>query len=427
MTRIDSASARSIYDSRGRPTIEVELRAGDAMGRGVAPAGASRGAFEAHERRDADRLGVEDACTLFRLEIAPALLGNDCSDQEQIDRLLIELDASEQRRRLGGNTLIATSMAALQTAAAAQREPLWRYLAQTNDLAMPRPQVQIIGGGAHAHGRIDIQDIMALPLGAADWQTALDWCARVYRAAGEILADANQLRGVADEGGFWPDVDGNEAALDVMLRAIERAGLRPFDDVAISLDLAASQFYRNSAYRLDADAHEYAPDEWVEQLAQWCHRYPVRLVEDPCAEDDQEHYAALRATIGPRVAIVGDDLVVTNADRIRNAADQGLIDAALIKPNQAGTISEAHAALDACNAANVLPIVSARSGETEDTSIVHLAVGWRAPMLKIGSITRGERTAKWNEGTRIAERLRSDGALLPFPPTAQVTGRSELL
>jgi enolase len=241
VTRIDTAIARAIYDSRGRPTIEVELRAGDAVGRGVAPAGASTGAHEARERRDADGRGVGDACALFEREIAPALIGVDCREQASIDRWLIALDASEQRSRLGGNTLIATSLAVVLTAASAQREPLWRYLAGSNDLTMPLPEIQIIGGGAHAHGRIDLQDIMALPVGAPDWRTALDWCARVYQSAGTILSDAGQLRGVADEGGFWPDVDGNEAVLELMVRAIERAGLRPFDDVAISLDVAANQ------------------------------------------------------------------------------------------------------------------------------------------------------------------------------------------
>ncbi len=306
-------------------------------------------------------------------------------------------------------------MAALQCAAAAAREPLWRYLAQTDDLTMPLPEIQIIGGGAHAQGRIDLQDIMALPVGAPDWRTALDWCARTYHAMGAILADAGQLRGVADEGGFWPDISGNEEALALMVRAIERAGLRPLDDVAISLDIAANQFYRGERYWLRADAQDFAPDEWVERLAGLCARYPVVLVEDPCAEDDRRHYGAFRATVAPRSLIVGDDLVVTHHARIGAAAREGLIDAALIKPNQAGTVTDARAALDACIESNVMPIVSARSGETEDASIVHLAVGWRAPMLKVGSITRGERTAKWNEGTRIAELLRGGGAIRPLP------------
>ena len=407
---IDTATARAIYDSRGRPTIEVELRAGTASGRGVAPAGASKGAHEVGERRDADGYGVSDACRVFRAAVPAALLGMDCRDQAAIDAQLSELDTA-QHGGLGGNTLIATSMAALQCAAAAAGEPLWRHLAQTNDLAMPLPEIQIIGGGAHAQGRIDLQDIMALPVGAPDWRTALDWCARTYHAMGVILSEAGQLRGVADEGGFWPDIKGNEEALVLMVRAIERAGLKPLDDVAISLDIAANQFYRGDRYTLRADAQDFSPAEWIERLALWCTRYPVTLVEDPCAEVDREHYGAFRTAVGHTCSIVGDDLVVTNATRIRDAAREGLIDAALIKPNQAGTVTDARAALDACVAAGLMPIVSARSGETEDASIVHLAVGWRAPMLKVGSITRGERTAKWNEGTRVAESLSGGGAI----------------
>ncbi|HEY6599414.1 MAG TPA: hypothetical protein VIZ30_08875, partial [Pseudomonadales bacterium] len=348
----------------------------------------------------------------FREFVAPALKGMDCRAQAEIDARLIELDAP--RGRLGGNTLIATSMAALQCAAAAAREPLWRYLAGTDDLAMPLPEIQIIGGGAHAQGRIDLQDIMALPVGAPDWRTALDWCARTYHAMGKILAEAGQLRGVADEGGFWPDIAGNEDALALMVRAIERAGLTPLDDVAISLDIAANQFYRGGRYWLRADSEDYSPEEWVERLAGWCAHYPVALVEDPCAEDDRTHYGAFRTAVARRSSIVGDDLVVTHRDRIRAAAGEGLIDAALIKPNQAGTVTDARAALDACFDSDVMPIVSARSGETEDASIVHLAVGWRAPMLKVGSITRGERTAKWNEATRVAEALPGGGAIRPL-------------
>lgn len=412
MTIISSATARAIYDSRGRPTVEVELRAGDAVGRGIAPAGASTGANEARERRDADGRGVADACAAFAREIAPALLGRDCREQTQIDRMLIELDGSAQHARLGGNTLIATSLAVLQTAAAAEHQPLWRYLTGSNDLAMPLPEIQIFGGGAHAHGRIDLQDIMALPVGAPDWSTALDWCARVYRSAGSLLSDAGRLRGVADEGGFWPDVSGNEAVLDLMLKAIERAGLRPGDEVAISLDIAANQFFRGDRYELRADARSYTPAQWVELLTSWTHRYAVRLVEDPCAEDDRVHYAAFRAAVS--ASVVGDDLVVTDATRIGAAAREGLIDAALIKPNQSGTVSGARAALEACKAEGIVPIVSARSGETEDASIVHLAVGWQAPMIKVGSITRGERTAKWNEGIRIAEQLLGGGAIRPL-------------
>jgi enolase len=414
MSRIDAAIARAIYDSRGRPTIEVELRAGRATGRGIAPAGASTGAHEARELRDADGRGVRSAIARFDAEITPLLRGADCRDQARIDRALIELDGTPERGRLGGNTLIATSLAVLQLAAALDDTPLWHYLAGTDDLAMPLPEIQIVGGGAHAHGRVDLQDFMVLPVGAPDWATALDWCARIYAAAGDTLRDSARLHGVADEGGLWPDVTGNEAALELLVQAIERAGLRPVDDVAISLDVAANQFHRGDRYCLRADARDLEPDRWIECLTGWRDKYAIRLLEDPCAETDRAHYAAFRARVKGRCGIVGDDLVVTNAERIRNAARDGLIDAALIKPNQAGTVTEARAALDACVAANVMPIVSARSGETEDAAIVHLAVGWRAPMIKVGSITRGERTAKWNEGIRIAERLRGGGAIRPL-------------
>jgi enolase len=414
VSRIDAAVARAIYDSRGRPTIEVELHSGHAIGRGIAPAGASTGAHEARELRDADGRGVRAALARFDAEIAPMLLGADCRDQARIDRALVDLDGTPQRARLGGNTLIATSFATLQLAAALDGAPLWHYLAGTDDLTMPLPEIQIVGGGAHAHGRVDLQDFMVLPVGAPDWSTALDWCARVYVAAGDSLRDSARLHGVADEGGFWPDVAGNEGALELLVRAIERAGLRPAHDVAISLDVAANQFYRGDRYRLRADSVDLSPDEWVARVSRWRDKFAIRLIEDPCAETDRTHYAAVRARMNGHCDIVGDDLVVTDAERIRAAARDGLIDAALIKPNQAGTVTEGRAALDACVAAKVLPIVSARSGETEDVTIVHLAVGWRAPMIKVGSIARGERTAKWNEGIRVAERLRGGGAIRPL-------------
>jgi enolase len=414
--RIEAALARSIYDSRGRPTIEVELCTAKASGRGIAPAGASTGAFEAHELRDADGLGVERACERFRDEIAPLLIGADCREQAALDTRLIERDGTATLGRLGANTVIATSLALLATAAADAAVPLWRYLSPDDEPAMPLPEIQMLGGGAHAHGRIDLQDIMALPVGAPDWRTALDWCARVYRAMGELLAADGRLRGVADEGGFWPDLDGNEAALTVLVQAIERAGLKPLDDVAVSLDVAANQFFVDGRYWLAADAAAYEPEAWRARLVDWCQRYPVLLLEDPCAEADRDGFEALHTALAAARAparIVGDDLVVTDAARIEAAV--GLIDAALIKPNQAGTISAAHAACRSCATAGILPIVSARSGETEDTAVMHLAVGWHAPMVKVGSITRGERTAKWNEGIRIAEQLAELGRIPPLP------------
>jgi len=405
MTRIRAAIARSVLDSRGKPTIEVELAIDTATVRAIAPAGASTGRFEARERRDRDGLGVTDACEGFRKEIAPGLIGRDPCDQASIDQWLRALDGTADLRRLGGNTAIATSMAVAHAGAAARGVPLWRHLAaEGRELRLPMPEIQILGGGAHAHGRLDLQDFMVVPVGARDWRTALDWCAEVYRAAGELLGARGRLLGVADEGGYFPAFDRNEAALALLVEAIERAGKRPGADVAISIDIAATQLYRDGRYRLQLDRADLARAQWVERLADWTHRYPIALIEDPCAEDDVESWRAFRR-LAPPCRVVGDDLVVTDAARIRAAAQDDSIDAALIKPNQAGTVSDAADAFGACLATGRMPIVSARSGETEDLTIVHLAVGWRAPMIKVGAIVRGERTAKWNEGLRISEQL----------------------
>ena len=406
MTRIRAAIARGVLDSRGKPTIEVEIAIDTATVRAIAPAGASTGRFEARERRDADGFGVRDACAVFQNEVAPGLIGRDPCDQASIDAWLRALDGTADLRRLGGNTAIATSMAVAHAGAAARGVPLWRHVAgdAATDPRLPMPEIQIFGGGAHAHGRLDLQDFMVVPIGAPDWRAALDWSAQIYRAAGQLLAEQGRLHGVADEGGHFPAFDGNEAALGLLVESIERAGRRAGEDVAISIDVAASQLYRDGCYRLPADGIELARAEWVERLADWIHRYPIALIEDPCAEDDVESWRAFRS-LAPPCKVVGDDLVVTDAARIRAAARDDLIDAALIKPNQAGTVSDAADAFGACLATGRTPIVSARSGETEDVTIVHLAVGWRAPMIKVGSIARGERTAKWNEGLRISEQL----------------------
>jgi len=414
--RITAAKARSIWDSRGNPTIEVELDTAVARGRGIAPSGASTGRFEARELRDADGSGVADACTGFHNHIAPALIGLDLREQAAIDRLLRDIDGTPDASRLGGNTTIATSFAVLNTAAAAAGEPLWRWLAHTSDLAMPMPEIQMIGGGAHAARRIDVQDIMVVPVGAPDWTTALNWCARLYRAVGETMRDRGRYAGVADEGGFWPNLDRNEDAFELVTLAMERAGFAPMDDMAISIDVAATQLrssgVRGEMYHLGADGQELSRADFIDRLLQWTARYPIVMVEDPAAEDDVSGYQAFFAGFSTSGLVVGDDLVVTNAARIAAAAADRAVSAALIKPNQAGTVTEASAAVDACLHAGVVPVVSARSGETEDTTLVHLAIGWRAPFVKVGSIVRGERTAKWNEGIRIAESL-TDGGRLP--------------
>ncbi|MEQ8815231.1 MAG: enolase C-terminal domain-like protein [Thalassobaculum sp.] len=415
--RIERVIGRRVWDSRGRPTVEVEIRcAGGASGRAIAPAGASTGSAEALDKRDGGPAfggrDVRDAVAAVNGPIAATLAGRAASEQEALDRALIALDGSPDKSRLGGNALVATSMALAHAAAAAQGVPLWRYLAAGGTPGpLPLPEIQILGGGAHAARRVDVQDFMVIAVGAPDYPTALDWTAEVYRAAGELLAEAGRLQGVADEGGWWPAFDGNEDALDLLLRAIERSGRIPGDEVAIALDIAASDFGRGGRYRLARDGREVDSDGLSEMLLGWLDRYPIVSIEDPLAEDDLAGVSAFAKAAPVGVQIVGDDLVTTSAERIAVAAAAGAGNTALIKPNQIGTLTETAAALAAAREAGWGAIVSARSGETEDTTIVHLAVGWAIPQLKVGSFARSERMAKWNEGLRLAEQLPSGTAL----------------
>jgi enolase len=355
---------------------------------------------------------VGDAVAAVGGEIAAALRGMEAADQASVDRRLVDLDGTEDRRRLGGNALIATSMAVAHAAAAAGGVPLWRHLRGSNQdpPVLPLPEIQIFGGGAHAGRRVDIQDFMVVAVGAADYVQALDWTAEVYRVAGRLMADEGRLCGVADEGGYWPAFDGNEQALEMLVRAIEAAGLEPGREMAISLDVAASEFGRDGRYRLARDRRELDTDGMCEMLLGWLERYPVVSIEDPLAEDDETGLIAFTTATGGRVQVIGDDYLVTNAGRVKRGARLGACNAVLIKPNQAGTLTETRAALDAARSVGWGRVVSARSGESEDVTIVHLAVGWGAPQLKVGAFARSERMAKWNEGLRIAEEV---GARLP--------------
>ena len=417
-TTITDVRARRVWDSRGRPTVETDVAlAGGARGRAIAPAGASTGSGEALDRRDGGSAfggyDVRQAVAAVNEAIADALTGMDAEDQMAIDRRLIELDGTPNKRRLGGNATIAASMAVAHAAAAASGRPLWRYLGGLSAAMLPLPEIQIFGGGAHAAGRVDIQDFMVMAVGADDFDQALDWTAEVYRAAGLLMAEAGLLQGVADEGGFWPAFASNEQALDMLLRAIERAGYRPGEQVAISIDVAASEFGKGGRYRLGLEGRQLDSGDLAEMLLGWLDRYPIVSIEDPLAEDDEAGLIAFTAAAGSRVQIIGDDYLVTNAARVRHAADVGACNAVLVKPNQAGTLSETRAAFDAAREAGWGAVISARSGETEDVTIVHLAVGWGAYQLKVGSFARSERMAKWNEGLRIAEALGERAALPP--------------
>ena len=405
---IVSIHGRQVWDSRGRPTVEAEVRlATGAVGRAIAPAGASRGSGEAVELRDGGvRLGgngVTRAVAHVSGEIASALAGFDAHDQAAIDATLIALDGTPGKARLGGNAIVAVSLAVARAAAASENVALWRYLAGDGPVSLPLPEIQVFGGGAHAGRRIDIQDLMVIPMAATSFAEALCVGAEVYRAAGALMHEAGSRHGVADEGGYWPAFASNEAALTMLVRAIERAGYSPGDEVAIALDVAASELFRDGRYRLDLDGRDLDSPGLAEILLDWLDRYPVTSIEDPFAEDDRDAWVRFTAAAGERVQIIGDDYLTTSAARVDAAARDGACNAVLLKPNQAGTVSETLAALQAARRAGFGTIVSARSGETEDVAIVHLAVGWNAGQLKVGSFARGERTAKWNEGLRIEE------------------------
>ena len=416
MTTITRLTARRIWDSRGRPTVEVDVAtASGAQGRGIAPAGASRGMREAVDLRDGGSrfggLDVQKALSGVRGEITRAIVGMDVRNQRAIDDVLIALDGTPTKERLGGNALIATSLAVLHAAAAANDTPLWRHLAGDRPATMPLPQVQIFGGGAHAGRRMDVQDFMVIATGAKSFEEAMEMTAEVYRAAGALMAARDKLAGVADEGGWWPDFNSNEDALDTLVAAIEAAGYVPGSDVAIALDIAASEFGRDGRYRLGLDRIELDSDGFAEKLLGWIDRYPIVSIEDPLAEDDERGMIAFTRAAGDRLQIVGDDFLVTNASLVREAAAKGACNAVLIKPNQAGTVTETLEALEAAQRSGYGTIVSARSGETEDVAIVHLTTGWNAGQLKVGSFARSERMAKWNEGIRIETGSRPPDAL----------------
>ncbi|MSP03473.1 MAG: phosphopyruvate hydratase [Acetobacteraceae bacterium] len=409
-TNIAFVHARRVWDSRGRPTVEADVMLENgAVGRAIAPAGASTGSAEALDLRDGGEAfggyDVQHAVANVNTEIARAVTGMDAANQAALDNRLIALDGTANKSRLGANALLPVSMAAAHAAAHAAGLPLFRYLADDDATLIPLPQIQIFGGGAHAGRRVDIQDFMIVCPAADSFAQALEWTAEVYRAAGKLMAEAGTLAGVADEGGWWPVFSTNEQALDMLVRAIERAGFKPGHQVGIALDIAASEFGRAGRYKLALEDRELDSAGMIDLLSGWIARYPILSIEDPLAEDDPEGFAAFTRLHGKSLQIVGDDFLVSDAARVRDAAANGAANTVLLKPNQRGTLTETLDAWAAAKEAGFSAIVSARSGETEDTTIVHIAVGWGAGQLKVGSFTRGERMAKWNEMLRVEESL----------------------
>ncbi|HZQ73201.1 MAG TPA: phosphopyruvate hydratase [Burkholderiales bacterium] len=412
MAKIIDVKGRRVWDSRGRATVEAEVIVGRgttplASGRAIAPSGASTGSGEAKS------IDAAKAVQSLNGRIRDALRALPVSDQETIDRRLIELDGTPDKGRLGANAMVAASLACAQADAASRKIPLWKKFAGERRVALPVPQIQIFGGGAHARGRVDLQDFMIVCIGAGSFAEALDWTAQVYAAAGARLAKRNALAGVADEGGYWPVFKSNEEALTELVGAISDARLEPGVDVAIALDVAATQLYRGGSYHLDLENRALSAGQLHAMLMRWIERYPIVSIEDPFAETDAAAMQAFTRDAGQKIQVVGDDFFVTQVEKLKIGINSGACNCVLLKPNQVGTVTETLQCWEAARAAGYRAIVSARSGESEDTSIVHLAVGWGVPQLKVGSFSRSERMAKWNEGLRIEEALGAKA--LPFP------------
>ena len=408
MARIIDVRGRRVWDSRGRATVEAEVVVGRgttplAVGRAIAPSGASTGSGEAKV------LDAAQAVNVINTRIRDAMRALSVKEQAAVDHRLIELDGTPDKSRLGANAIVAVSLACAHAAAAADKVPLWKKLAGERRVALPVPQIQIYGGGAHAGGRVDIQDYMVVCIGAGSFAEALEWTAQIYAAAGARLRRRGMLQGVADEGGYWPAFKSNEEGLAELVGAIADAGLEPGGDVGIALDVAATQLWRGNAYQLSLEKRALSAEQLHAMLLRWIEHYPIVSIEDPFAEHDAAAMKAFTRAAG--IQVVGDDFFVTRAERVRQA--DGACNAVLLKPNQVGTLTETLACWDAAREAGYRGIVSARSGESEDVSIVHLAVGWGVPQLKVGSFARSERMAKWNEGLRIEEALGPKALLYP--------------
>ena len=418
MTAIVDVSAREILDSRGNPTIEADvLLESGSSGRAAVPSGASTGTKEAVELRDNDAArykgkGVLQAVDNVNTEICEALLGLDGFAQGLIDQTLIDLDGTPNKARLGANAILAVSCAVAKAAADDSGLPLYRYLGGIGEMQLPVPLMNVINGGAHANNAIDMQEFMLVPLGAPNFREALRYGVEVFHTLKKLLDDRGMPTTVGDEGGFAPNLASNEAALQLLVEAIEAAGYTPGTDIALALDCAASEFFRDGKYRLAAEDRALAPEAFADVLVEWCAKYPIISVEDGMSEHDAAGWKGLTERLGKTVQLVGDDLFVTNTKIFKEGIAQGIANSILIKINQIGTLSETFAAISMAHRARYTAIVSHRSGETEDSIIADIAVGTNAGQIKTGSLSRSDRTAKYNQLLRIEEEL-GDAARYP--------------
>ena len=414
MSAISDMFAREILDSRGNPTIEVDiLLAGGVFGRAAVPSGASTGTFEALELRDGEDgryrgKGVRVAARNVNEVIAPELLGMDADEQGEIDRALITLDGTSNKGKLGANAVLGVSLAVARAAAADHGLPLYQYIGGVEANVLPAPMMNVVNGGSHAANNIDLQEFMIMPLGARSFSGALQMCAETYHALKGTLEAAGLSTGVGDEGGFAPDLPGSDEALKALVEAIEKAGYSPGKDIYLALDPAASEFYRDGRYVLSGEGKTLSPSEMVEYYADLVERYPIVSIEDGMAEEDWDGWKLLTDKLGEKVQLVGDDLFVTSAERLKKGIELGVANSILIKVNQVGTLTETLETIAVAQEAGYSAVVSHRSGETEDNTISDLAVATRLGQIKSGAPCRGERVTKYNQLLRIEENLRED-------------------
>ncbi len=411
MSAIVDIVGREILDSRGNPTVECDvLLESGTMGRASVPSGASTGSREAIELRDGDKSrylgkGVLQAVEFINTEISEAVLGLDASEQAFLDRTLIELDGTGNKSRLGANAMLAVSMAVARAAAEESGLPLYRYFGGSGIMQMPVPMMNVINGGAHANNNLDLQEFMIIPVGAPSFREALRYGAEVFHALKKIIHDRGMSVAVGDEGGFAPNIDSHEAAIQMILEAIEAAGFKAGDDIALGLDCAASEFYKDGKYELSGEKLSLSSEEWTDMLAAWVDAYPIISIEDGMAEGDWDGWKILTDKLGDKVQLVGDDLFVTNTEILKEGIQKKVANSVLIKINQIGTLSETFAAIEMAKCAGYTSVISHRSGETEDSTIADIAVGTNAGQIKTGSLSRSDRIAKYNQLLRIEEDL----------------------